>query len=98
MLLVRFHTIPQRFGIFERCQRSIDPANNIAEKNLSRRSLQLVSTVCATNTGDKTRTLKVPQNSLQELLWQLFLLGDVANFHHIAGIMPRKHNQSLQSI
>ena len=98
MFLVHFHAIPQRFGIFERSKRSIDPANYVTEKNLFGRSLQLVSAVRAPNACDKTRTLKVPQNSLKELLWQLFLLGDVSNFHHIAGVMPRKHNQSLQSI
>ena len=95
---IGLHTHAQRFGIFKWRQGAVDVPQHVPEEDLLGRTLELITAVGAANAHHEPGTLEVPQDGLQKLFRQGFLLGDVVDLHGAAWVLPSKHDEGLQGV
>lgn len=89
----------ERVGVLEGRQRTVDAAQNLAQKDLVGRALELVATVRAADADDDAHALEVAQDRLQELLRQLLFLSNVADPDRLAGrVSPSQDDERLQGV
>ena len=97
MLSVRIHAPAQGFGVFERSERAIDPADHFTEGDFLWRPFQLVAAMGAPEADHNAGALEFEQYRLQKLFGQLFLGGDVLDLDDGIGML-REHRKCLQSV
>jgi hypothetical protein len=98
VLIVLFDVTPQRFGIFEGSQWTIDRADDFPKKYLRRRPFKTITTLGSSHTLDDAGVLQFEKDEFEKLFGQI--LGG-CDFSYLDGPFPvaaSQKDERLESV